>query len=136
MQENVQTLILLYSSGICISLVVLLILTSALSLETEQEKVRYGILRAIGMSQRQMRWQVYRKAFARSFTAVLAGWVVYGGYEVVRSLGDDGMKQAVSDVLNALKYNGFGWTDILTVSAVCLVIPFILSLAAKHQLKK
>lgn len=135
-QENVQTLILLYSSGICISLVVLLILTSALSLETEQEKVRYGILRAIGMSQRQMRWQVYRKAFARSFTAVLAGWVVYGGYEVVRSLGDDGMKQAVFDVLNTLKYNGFGWTDILTVSAVCLVIPFILSLAAKHQLKK
>lgn len=135
-QENVQTLILLYSSGICISLVVLLILTSVLSLETEQEKVRYGILRAIGMSQRQIRWQVYRKAIARSFTAVLAGWVVYGGYEVVRSLGDDGMKQAVSDVLDTLKYHGYGWADVLRVSVVCLVIPFILSLATKHQLKK
>lgn len=135
-QENAQTLILLYSSGICISLVVLLILTSTLSLETEQEKYRYGILRTLGMSQRQMRRQVFKKAFARSFTAVLAGWVVYSGYSVVWCLGDSGMKQAVSDALNTLRYNGCSWTDILTASAVCLVIPFVILLAAKRQLKK
>lgn len=135
-QDNVQALILLYSAGICISLVVLLILASALSLETEQEKRRYGILRAIGMSRRQMRRQVFRKAFARSVTAVLVGWVLYGGYSVIRYLGNAGIKQAVSDALYSLKYNGCGWTEILTISAVCLVVPCLMSLCAKHQLKK
>lgn len=135
-QDNVQTLILLYSSGICISLVVLLILASALSLETEQEEHRYGILRAIGMSRRQMRQQIFRKAFARSFTAVLVGWILYGGYSVIRCLGNAGMKQAITDVLYSLKYSGCGWTEISSVSAVCLVVPFLMSLCAKHQLKK
>ena len=135
-QDNVQTLILLYSSGTCISLVVLLILASALSLETEQEKFRYGILRAIGMSRRQMKRQIFRKAFARSFTAVLVGWILYGGYSVIRCLGDTGMKQAVSNVLYSLKYNGCGWTEVLTLSAVCLLVPLMISLSAKYRLKK
>lgn len=135
-QDNVQTLILLYSAGMCISIVVLLILSSALSLETEQEKYRYGILRAIGMSQRQMRQQVFRKTFVRSLTAVLAGWVLYGGYSIIRCLGDGGIKQAVSDVLYSLKSNGSGWFEVLMLSAVCLVIPIMISMTAKHQLKK
>ncbi len=135
-QENVQALILLYSSGICISLVVLLILASALSLETEQELYRYGILRAIGMSRWQMGRQVLTKAFARSLTAVLAGWALYGGYSVIGRLGDGGMKQAVSDVFYSLKYNGCGIQEVFAVSAICLTVPFFISLSVKRRLKK
>lgn len=135
-QDNVQTLILLYSAGMCISIVVLLILSSALSLETKQEKYQYGILRAIGMSRRQMQQQVFKKTFARSLTAVLAGWVLYGGYSVMRCLGDGGIKQAVSDVLYSLKSSGCGWFEVLMLSAICLAVPIMISMTSKHQLKK
>lgn len=136
MQDSVQTLILLYSSGICICLVVALILASALTLETEREKYQYGILRAIGMSRGQMRRQAVGKAFARSFAAVLVGWVLYGGYALAGCLKDASMKSAVSSVLFSLKDFGCGWAEILTISAVCFAVPFMASLCAKYQLKK
>lgn len=134
-QDNVQTLILLYSAGLCISLVVLLILSSALSLEAEQEKMRYGILRAVGMSRKQMGWQILGKALVRSVTAMLAGWGIYGGYLTIRYMESKGFLQAVSDAVTAMKDVGCGWTEVLTISAVCLVIPFALSLLSKRQLK-
>lgn len=136
-QENVQTLILLYASGICICLVVLLILASALSLEAEQEKHRYGILRAIGMSRRQMQQQIFGKALVRSVIAVLVGWALYGGYLVIPRLKNANVGQAVSDTVDSLKYNyGCGWTQLLTISAVCLVIPLLVSICAKRQRKE
>lgn len=46
------------------------------------------------------------------------------------------MKQAVSNVLYSLKYNGCGWTEVLTLSAVCLLVPLMISLSAKYRLKK
>lgn len=135
-QDNVQILILLYSAGLCLSLVVLLILASTLSLETEQEKFRYGILRAIGMSKKQMGWQVFRKALLRSITSVLFGWTIYGGYLIIRYSSDDGITQAVSDAVTAMKSVGCGGAEILGISAVCVMVPFALSLLIKHQLKK
>lgn len=135
-QENVQILILLYASGICICLVVLLILASALSLEAEQEKYRYGILRAIGMSRRQMQQQIFGKALARSIIAVLVGWALYGGYLVIPHMENANVRQAVSDTVDSLKYNGCSWTQILTISAVCLAIPLLVSICAKHQRKE
>lgn len=135
-QENVQALILLDSSGICLCLVVLLIFAAALSLETEQETYRYGILRTIGMSRRQMRRQVLRQTLVRSLTAVLVGWALYGGYSVIWRLGDAGIQQAVSDALYSLRYNGYGVREVLTLTAVCLAVPFLISLGAKYRLKK
>lgn len=135
-QENVQILILLYSSGVCIAVVVLLILTGALSLETERERYRYGILRAIGMSQGQLRLRIWGKALARSAAAVPVGWLLYGGYSVIRRMEEGGIRQAISAFFYSLEYSGCGWVEVSALSAVCLAVPFAISIIVKARLKK
>ncbi|MGN0979819.1 MAG: FtsX-like permease family protein [Candidatus Avoscillospira sp.] len=140
-QENVQTLILLYSSGICIALVVLLILSSALSLEAEQEKRHFGILRAIGMSKRQMRRKIFAKAFMRSLTAVVIGWVLYGGYLILERMTANptdyaNPMEALASAVYALTYHGCDIQRVLLISGICLFIPLSISLLAKRKLMK
>ena len=136
-QENVQTLILLYSSGICIGLVVLLILASALSLEEEQEKRHFGILRAIGMSKRQMRRKIFGKAFVRSLVAVVVGWVLYGCYAAIGNLNDHPtFWDALSSAISSLQYRGCNLQRVLLTSGICLIIPLTISLLAKRRLMK
>lgn len=114
-QENVQTLILLYSAGICIALVALLILSSALSLETEQERRRFGILRAIGMSKRQMRRRRSAKALMRSLTAAVIGWGLYIGYCMIW-------------LRTGFPVDRTNYADALLLTGICLLVPFIISL--------
>ena len=140
-QENVQTLILLYSSGICIALVALLILASALSLEAEQEKRHFGILRAIGMSKRQLRSRFFTKALMRSVTAVVIGWVLYGGYLAIRNMTayPEDYSNAVDALASAVRdLAGFGcdYPRTLLISGICLFVPLAISLLAKRRLMK
>ena len=136
-QENVQTLILLYSSGICIGLVVLLILASALSLEEEQEKRHFGILRAIGMSKRQMRRKIFGKAFVRSLIAVVVGWVLYGCYAAIGNMTDHPVFwDALSSAISSLQYRGCDLQRVLLTSGLCLIIPLTVSLLAKRKIMK
>ena len=140
-QENVQTLILLYSSGICIALVALLILASALSLEAEQEKRHFGILRAIGMSKRQLRSRIFTKALMRSVTAVVIGWVLYGGYLAIRNMTayPEDYSNAVDALASAVRdLAGFGcdYPRTLLISGICLFVPLAISLLAKRRLMK
>lgn len=114
-QENVQTLILLYSAGICIALVALLILSSALSLEAEQERRRFGILRAIGMSRRQMRRRRSAKALMRSLTAAVIGWGLYIGYCMIW-------------LRTGFPIDRTNYADALLLTGICLLVPFIISL--------
>lgn len=140
-QENVQTLILLYAAGICIALVVLLILASALSLEAEQEKRQFGILRAIGMSKRQTRRRIFTKALIRSLTAVVLGWVLYGGYLIIERMtayptDDTNSLEALASAVQSLKNNGLHLQSVLLISGICLFIPLTISLLAKRELMK
>ena len=114
-QENVQTLILLYSSGLCIGLVVLLILSSTLVLEAEQEQFRYRILRSIGMSMRQMCRRIFAKALLRSLAAVTVGWGVY----ILLGTEKDWNPEAV-----------------LILSSISLMVPLVVSLLSKRSLMK
>lgn len=114
-QENVQTLILLYSAGICIALVVLLILSSTLSLEAEQERRRFEILRAIGMSKGQMRRRLFAKALLRSLTAAVIGWALYIAYCMVGAQTGFPIDRA----------NG---ASALLLTAICLIVPLAISL--------
>lgn len=86
MQEALQTLLLLFSSGICIALVLLLIIGNALTLETYIQQRKYGILQAIGMSERQIRKDIRKKAFLAGITALLSGWGIYGIYFVWKAV--------------------------------------------------
>lgn len=135
-QENVQTLVQLYSAWLCIGLIVLLILLSALSLEAEQEKVRYGILRAIGLSLRQMQRQVFGKAFFRSITGLAVGWSAFTVYAVIRRMDGTGIAETLRFVLEDLRCDGCGWTEILAISAICLIVPMAVMLLSKRSLKK
>ncbi len=140
-QENVQTLILLYSSGICIALVVLLILSSALSLEAEQEKRHFGILRAIGMSKRQMRRKIFAKALMRSLTAAVIGWVLYGGYLILERMTANptdyaSSMEALASAVHSLIIHGCDLQRVLLISGICLFIPLSISLLAKRKLMK
>lgn len=114
-QENVQTLILLYSAGLCIGIVVLLILASTLSLEAEREKRKFTILGAIGMSRRQRNRRIFGKAMGRSMAALVLGWGLYAA--VGRGLAWD-------------------WQRALTVSGLALLVPLAVSLLAKRSLLK
>ncbi|MCD7889329.1 MAG: ABC transporter permease [Oscillospiraceae bacterium] len=86
-QDNLQTVILLIVSGVCIAVVVLIILFSTIKLETQREKKRYGILQALGMSRRQRNRELMRTAFVRSLVAVAVGWGAYLGSVIIRNLG-------------------------------------------------
>lgn len=140
-QENVQALILLYSSGICIALVALLILISALSLEAEQERRHFRILREIGMSKRQLRSRIFAKALTRSLTAAVIGWAVYGGYLTVRNMmasseAHSGTVDALASAVRSLIGLGCDHRHILLISGLCIFIPLALSLLAKGRLMK
>lgn len=140
-QENVQTLILLYSSGICIALIALLILACAMSLEAEQERRHFGILRAIGMSKRQMRRKIFTKALIRSLTAMVIGWVLYGGYLIIERMTAhptdySNPMEALVYAVQSLIIHGGDLQRVLLISGICLFIPLTISLTVKRKLMK
>ncbi len=79
-QENLQTLILLLSSGGCTLLVLLLILTNTLALEAQREQRERGILQALGISKRQTRRKLLKTALFRGVLGAAAGWLLFGGF--------------------------------------------------------
>lgn len=133
-QGAVQTLVLLYSAGICIGLVIQLILASTLSLEAEREMHKYRILRAIGMSKRQVRHRRFCEALLRSMTGVIIGWLLYSGYlvldELIKGLG---LKEAGYAVVDTFERNGCDWRHFWIVSGGCMIISLIVMLIAKGK---
>ncbi|MCD7785025.1 MAG: ABC transporter permease [Oscillospiraceae bacterium] len=99
-QDNFQSVILLFVSGGCIAVVVLIILFSTIRLETQREKKRYGILQAIGMSHKQRNLELMRTAFIRATVAVVLGW---GAYFITVIFGNlNSLKEESATVLSFL----------------------------------
>ena len=124
-QENVQLLIFIYSAGICIALIALL------SLETELEMRSFRILRAIGMSKKQIKRRVLRKALFRGLFSVCIGWGFYIGYLLLRYI------RRGNSFVNALELieSASTETDVaMVVTAICLFMPFIISLLTKRRI--
>ena len=86
-QEELQAVLMLASGGGCLALVFFLILTNTLAGEAEQERRRYGILQALGMSRRQMGAELLRTALLRGLLAAAAGWAVLGAYVLGSAYG-------------------------------------------------
>lgn len=87
MQSYLQQIIMFSVSGACIALVVLIILSSTIRLETQREKRRYGILQALGMSKRQRNLRLMGTALVRSLASVILGWGAYRLYDFISDLG-------------------------------------------------
>ena len=144
-QEHLQTLILLFSSGGCIALVLLLILGNTLTLEAEHEKRSYGILQSLGMSTRQMKVALFRKSLMRGGIAAGCGWLIYGAYLVVtawieRKQRLDLLEEAYSigalleSQIRALWRDGADLRMLLLLTAAGVVLILLVSRIAKRGL--
>lgn len=87
-QEAMQDMIQVIACGWSISLISILILWNTLNLSAETEKKKYGILRAIGMSDKQARKEFLSKSITIGIISAISGWIFFGIY----LLGYAGMK--------------------------------------------
>lgn len=81
-QGYLQTMLTLTGSGVCIGLIAALILFSTMELEAQRERKRYGILRALGMSQRQQNLAQAKQATIQAVTAIVIGCGFYVAFGV------------------------------------------------------
>ena len=136
-QQYTQEVLFLWGTAICIGLMILLILTGSVSLETEQEKQSFAILNRLGMSPWGCRMRIGGKALVRSFGATALGWVLYIGFRTVRELAKGtAFTQAVPDLRKSLAYYGYGMGYIAATFAVCVCISLLLTAVPKRKLKK
>lgn len=128
-QVQIQTLLLLVSCSLCILLVCLLLLSDILLLEVRQRQKQYIILRAIGMSHKQMHRQMACRALLSGGMAILTGWLGYFGYFLINVLQKkEGYGeligrnltygQALEQFYHNLQSVGFGWGLVIIVTTV------------------
>ncbi len=137
MQQYTQEILLLCGSGICISAMILLILVSTISLETEREKRSFAILQRLGMSSWQRRGRIWGKAFGRSICGVTLGWLLFIGYKTaVRVRGGAVFTEAVPNLPEEIKAYGMGFAYLAFVFAVTVLILLIINILPKRHLEK
>ena len=137
LQRWTQRLIFLCAGGGSIIAMVLLILISAIALETEQEKRRYGTLRVLGMSLRQMRLDIWGRGLGRGALALASGWLIYDLLAIAPYLADgESLEEAAAHVLSVLSYEGFSWGHGLLLSLICVLVVLTVCLLGKRKLMK
>lgn len=139
-QENVQTLILLYFSGACICIIALMILWSNVSLETKNEKHSFYIRRCIGMSKRQISLSIFGRSLLRCLSAFLIGWLPYIADLFLYHIGQyDNYITVFKNVILNLKFMFTYYNNqsvYVTILLLGFVLPLILLLYAKKDLRK
>lgn len=145
-QEDLQKLILIYSGCGCIALVMLLLIGNILTLEAEGEEREFGILRALGMSKRQLRWRLNCRAALRGAAAVLCGWLVYAAYMFASAISRYNHRQEVNADMNVLDFvqsglsglaqGGANALTVVLITVSCAAVLILLSRAAKHRLTR
>ncbi len=137
LEEVSRELILVWYSGGCVMLVLLFILISTLALEREQERQKYRILRAIGMSRRQMDRQLFRRTLGRSCLAAVIGWAAYFAYRLFYppfTWSELGKKW--SAWVMSFRVSGFHWYHWALLTAVCVAVPLGLMLLIGRGLRE
>lgn len=148
--NNNQKIILLYAAGVCIALISLLILATLLSLEKEQEMHSFRILRALGMSARQLRAKQFGKALGRSVLTAVGGWLLYVGYNVhyeiqweATAQPDIGHEARKISVLDSLRVNLANWIAagctmrlVVILTAICFLVALVVSLFSTCTVRK
>lgn len=138
LQQATQLIVQLYACGGCAALVTLLLLAGALTLEAEQEKRRYAILRIIGMSRRQLWQRVAGKALARSLFAALFGWASYAAIATRTSMGTQGVgvREGAEVALRVFRSGGGGVELVAALTALMLAVLLAVSLLSKRTLRQ
>lgn len=127
---------MLWSSGGCVALVLLFILISTLSLEAEGEKKKYGTLRVIGMSRKQIRRETFLRSLKRCLLAAAVGWLVYGGYALLVEIlpGAEGLERALWIWRVELGRAGLQWYWVALLTAVCIAVPLLAMMGINTRL--
>lgn len=145
-----QQIIMLIAAGSAVALMTLLILIGVLSLETEEEKRSFSLLRRIGMSAAQQRGRVLGKVAARGLLAMASGWALYFLILVVQTMVYAATPipeiekeaefitpwAALMSGLSSLQRDGVNLTIITALTLVCLVVPLVVLLIGKARLLK
>lgn len=79
-QEAERSLVSLWTGSLCISLIMLLLLWNMLSVQGQESRKKYGILRAIGMSEKQVKLSIVKRAAAVNMGAMVIAFGLYGLY--------------------------------------------------------
>ena len=89
-QENLQKIIMLYSVGGSIGIIFVLLMGCVLSLDKEQQKRSFIILRTLGMSTLQWRVKCFKTACLRGTCSLLGGWIIFFAIDMIgkKSLWD------------------------------------------------
>lgn len=148
-QEQVQVIVLLYAVSACVAVTALLILAGAMSLETVEEQKKFTLLRAIGMSRRQMTGRVLGKAAARACTALAGGgvlYLLYAGQKRIRAYADPtlptekiqqiDMLQAIRGLMEYWWGRGLRLEDLAGPMLLAFGGAALVALAAKAKLWK
>ena len=102
-------------------IMILLILVSTVSLETERERQSFTILQRLGMSPWQRNMRIFGKAFGRSFCGITAGWLLYIAYKTVSQMQKDVVfDEAFPNLLEEVKIYGLGF-DYIAIVSVCAI---------------
>jgi ABC-type antimicrobial peptide transport system permease subunit len=148
-QEQLQSLILTVTGSVCIGLMALLVLMGLFSLEAEQEKRRYAVLRAIGLSEGQLWGRILGKTLLRGLLTALGGGLIYLFYQLKSAIESAAhpvwegsqpyqmsLAQAWGQFRSNLIYYGISERLVLLLAAICLVSVILVTLAAKSRLGK
>ena len=149
--QGQQQMIMLIAAGSAVALMLLLILVGVLSLESEQEKRSFSLLRRIGMSAAQQRGRVLGKVAARGLLAAVSGWVLFFLIMIMQfmvsaatpmpEIGREAQFitpwQALMKALDSLqKQESISGPLIAALTLVCLVVPLLVLLLGKARLLK
>lgn len=86
-QQYIQNFIMLLCSSLCIVIVLILIMINIITLQMENEKRKYEILKSIGMSNRQIKKKISAEAFLGAVISSVFGWGLYLFYLGIKSAG-------------------------------------------------
>lgn len=84
--ENIQILLFVGLSGICVILILGLILWDILSLAAKDKNRSCDILRVLGMSFRQIKRKLMGEAVVMGLLSVMLSWMIYGVYILVQCI--------------------------------------------------
>lgn len=131
-QEQVQSIIMLFFLGGCVCLISLIIMCSNVSLETGGEKRGFLIKRCIGMSKKQAGRLIFGKSLLRCAVGTAAGRVAYIIVEAITAISEENgfFANLCGEIRNG--FNGVSGA----VALVCLIIPLILMMFIKRSLRK
>ena len=134
----IQNLILLWSSGGCIAVILLLIMGNLLTMDVENEKRKYAILQAIGMSRRQVKRQLWKKALKSGSIAVVMGWIFYSIYLCIyagnKRAGDMTLRDAVLSQIYGRRVAGADLSFVFLLTATGFLVICFLYLFTKWEL--